>query len=65
MPQDQWFIGGTHTVGKGEVACSNHAGSTIEPNLIDCNPPKNHAVRCGCVDALLQVLPFSPCFCAL
>ena len=40
MSQDQWFIGGTHPVGKGEVACSNHAGSTIAPNLIACNPSR-------------------------
>jgi len=40
MQQDHWFIGGTHPVGKGEVACSNHAGSTIEPNLIHCKPSR-------------------------
>jgi len=42
MQQDHWFIGGTHAVGKGEVACSNHAGSTIEPHLIHCKPTRKH-----------------------
>ena len=40
MQEDQWFIGGTHPVGKGEVACSNHAGSTIVPHLTYCKPSK-------------------------
>jgi hypothetical protein len=40
MEQDQWFIGSTHPLGKGEVACSNHAGSTIEPHLILCKPSR-------------------------
>lgn len=42
MQQDHWFIGSTHPVGKGEVACSNHAGSTIEPHLIHCKPTRKH-----------------------